>query len=725
MRQVLQDRQSGEIRVAEVPTPAVRAGGVLVATRASLISTGTERATVTLGAKSLMAKARARPDLVRKVVESVRSKGLIETIHTVRARLAEPSVLGYSAAGDVLERGEGVDDLAPGDQVACVGQGVASHAEVNFVPRNLVVPLPTGVDYEAGSFVALGAIALHGVRTAGIEVGDHVAVIGLGLVGLVTVQLLRAAGCVVYGLDLRPERASLARELGAGHASTAADDLATILLDGTDGRGADAVLVTASTPSSEPVELAGRMARDRGSVCVVGDVGLEIPRELYYEKELAFRISRSYGPGRYDPAYELAGQAYPVGFVPWDQRRNMAAFLDMVARGDVRVGPLISARCPVEAAAEAYARLTGGASAAAPPIAVLLTYPEGAARRSAPSVMLRPATPGRPGAGVAVIGAGHFARATLLPRLARAEGLRRVIVVTTSGPSARTAAEDFGFEQAGTSVEEALAHPDVGMVIVATRHDTHARTAATALRAGHAVFVEKPLAITDDELEGLALAIAESGNVRLMVGFNRRFSAHAMQLRRHFAAGAEAVSYRVNAGRLPPDHWTRRREEGGGRIVGEGCHFIDLMSFLVRSRVREVHAYAVPPADGGTPDTVLLNLAYESGAVGNLLYASVGDPRMPKEQLAVFGGGRSAVLANFQRLEVWGEGRRSVHRARFKVDKGFDGEIEAFLGACATGTEMPIPLADLFNTTRATFAAERSLATRQPIAVPHDGPLGA
>lgn len=715
MKQVLQDRQSGDVQVVEVPAPALLAGGLLVATRASLISTGTERSTIQLGAKSLVGKARARPDLVRKVLDSVRSKGLAETLRTVRARLAEPSVLGYSAAGRVLDVGEGVEGFASGDRVACVGQGIASHAEVNFVPKNMVVRLPAELNFEEGAFVALGAIALHGVHTAGVVVGDHVAVVGLGLVGLLTVQLLRAAGCVVYGLDLMPDRAALARELGAEVAVTAGDDLEAALTDGTAARGADAVLLTASTPSSEPIRLAGEIARDRGAVCVVGDVGLNVPREVYYRKELALRISRSYGPGRYDMAYEVLGRPYPVGFVPWDQHRNMQAFLGMAAEGRVRMAPLIGARYPVERAADAYGEIaTRGGGAA--PIAVLLTYPGTQAGRPSSAVAVRPT--GRAGRGIVVIGAGNFAQATLLPRLAKAADWRRIMVVTTSGPSAHTAAKHFGFERAGTDVDEALRDPDVGAVVIATRHDTHAALAARALRAGVPVFVEKPLAISLDGLREVLAAIRESGNDRLMVGFNRRFSAFGRALAEHFPGGAQAVTYRVNAGSLRPDHWTRVREEGGGRVIGEGCHFVDLTSFLVGGRVVEVQAHALPVVDRGSSDTVQVNLRYDTGAVGHLLYVATGDPKQPKERVEAFGHGRSGVLDNFQRLELWRHGKPTVRKAGIGVDKGFDGEMSAFLVACRDRTQrMPIPLDDLVNTTTATFAAERAIAERRAITI--------
>jgi len=722
VKQVLQDRNSGEIKVAELPSPALLPGGVLVRTMASLISTGTERSTVQLGSKSLIGKARARPDLVRKVLDSVRAKGLAETLQTVRARLGEPAELGYSCAGVVLAVGDGVEDLRVGQRVACAGQGIASHAEVNFVPRNLCVPLPDAVPFDEGAFVALGAIAMHGVRTAGVVLGDHVAVIGLGLVGLLTVQLLRTAGCVVYGLDLRADRAALARELGAQATFTDADALAAALHEGTAGRGADAVLLTASTPSSEPVRLAGRLARDRAVVCVVGDVGLEIPRDVYYEKELDFRLSRSYGPGRYDDAYELLGQSYPPGFVPWDQRRNMQAFLHCIASGALTVTPLLTLRLPVTDAPQAYRRIASPAEGERPPIAIALTYGDGGGSPVTPVVPVRPA--GTAPQALAMIGAGNFAQATLLPRLVKADGWRRTVVVTTSGASSRTAAERYGFERAATDPADAIDDPAAGAIVIATRHNTHAGLAERALRAGKAVFVEKPLAITAEELERLVAAIRETGNDRLMVGFNRRFSAHAAKLRAHLAPGAQAVTYRVNAGPLPDDHWTRQRDVGGGRMIGEGCHFIDLMTFLVGSLVEDVHAVALPSADAGSADTVQVNLRYANGAVGHLLYVAAGDPRMPKERVEAFGRGRAGVLENFQRLTLWKGGEAREEKSGLAVDKGFDGEVEAFLRAAREGGPMPIPLEELLNTTWATFAVEQSLAERRAVRVgsPEGGP---
>ena len=711
MRQVLLDKRSGEIRVVDVPAPRAGAGGVLVATRASLISSGTERSTIRLGERSLIGKARARPDQVKKVLSALRQKGLKETMRTVQARLAEPTALGYSAAGDVLAVGEGAEEFSPGDRVACAGAGFASHAEMSFVPRNLVVRLPENVAYDAGSFVALGAIALHGIRTARVELGDHVAVIGLGLVGLLAVQQLRAAGCTVYGFDPSTSRARLARDLAADLSFSASEELAAAIRAHTGGRGADVVLVTAATASDEPVQLAGELARDRGSVCVVGDVGLRLPRAPYYEKELAFRISRSYGPGRYDPAYELFGQDYPAGFVPWDERRNMEAFLDLVSRRQVRIDPLISARHGIEDAVSAYERVKEGDA-----IGIVLTYPGAERREPTRAVSVSPLErPKGTALGIAVIGAGDFARSTLLPRLARHPEAKLKAIVTSSGGSARSAAEEFEAAMAVTDPRVVLEDPEIGIVVIITRHDSHAGLAEAALRAGKAVFVEKPLAIELGELRRLQSAIEESGNDRLMVGFNRRFSDYVTRLRERFGGVPLAMVYRVNAGPLPAEHWTRLRDVGGGRIIGEGCHFVDTMTFLTGSPVTQVHAHAVPPADRGSADTVQINLRYENGSVGHIAYMATGDPAMGKERLEVFGGGRSAILDNYKRLVIWSGGKRRRSRSRLSVDKGFDREVAVFLDACVGGSTMPITIAELVNTTEATFAIERSLAEGRSI----------
>jgi len=554
------------------------------------------------------------------------------------------------------------------------------------------------------------------VRTAGVSVGDHVGVVGLGLVGLLTVQLLKVAGCTVYGLDLIAERAALARELGADIAVSAADEFEAALEEGTAARGADSVILSASTSSSEPIRLAGEIARDRGTVCVVGDVGLAVPRDLYYGKELTLRLSRSYGPGRYDEAYEVLGQSYPVGFVPWDQRRNMEAFLALVAKGPVRLTPLVSARFPIGQAPSAYRQIARPDAGTTPPIAIILSYPVAEPSVRPSGVAVRPSD--RTGRGIAVIGAGHFAQATLLPRIANAASWRRIIVVTTSGPSAHSAAKRFDFERAGTDVEEALTDPDVGAVFIVTRHDSHAALAARALRAGLPVFVEKPLAISVDGLREVLSAVRESGNDRIMVGYNRRFSSFVRALATHLTGGAQAVSYRVNAGPLPAGHWTRVPEEGGGRLIGEGCHFVDLTSFLVGSRIVRVHADALPSSDGGSTDTFQVNLHYETGSVGHLLYVASGDPKQPKELLEAFGRGRSGVLENFQRLELWSQGKAAVHKSWVTVDKGFDAEVQVFLDSCLDASlPMPISLEDLVNTTVATFAAERSLVERRVVEV--------
>lgn len=714
MKQVIQDRRGGRIEVREVPAPGARPGFVVVRTAASLISTGTERAMVELGRRSLLGKALERPDLVRKVVETARTRGLREAVRAVAARLDEPGLLGYSCAGTVVEVGPGVGDASPGDRVACGGFGYAVHAEVVAVPRNLVVPVPASVSFDEAAFVAVGAIALHGVRTAEPEVGDTVAVIGLGLVGLLAAQILKAAGCRVVGVDPLPGRRDLAGSLGADVVVEPGPGVVERVLAETGGRGADAVLVCAATRSSDPVRLAGELARDRARVSIVGDVGLEIPRSLYYAKELELRISRSYGPGRYDPRFEEEGQDYPVGYVPWTERRNMAEFLRLVADRRVRVAELVSARYPVERAAEAYGRLTERSDA--PPVAVLLTY--GHSSPTAERFRVVPIAPrARTGApAVSVIGAGTFARSVLLPRLReRKVGLR--VVVNARSASAEAAARRFGFARAATDPAAAFGDPETEAVVIATRHDTHARLAIEALGAGKHVFVEKPMALTREELEAVREAAATAGRV-FLVGYNRRFAPLARRLRAEVAGWGSpfAVVYRVNAGPVPADHWTRDPRVGGGRIVGEACHFVDFIQYVTDADPIEVIAYAVPSRDGGSPDTVTFQMRMADGSVASVHYFALGDRGLPKERIEVFGSGGAAVLDDFRRLEIYRAGRRRVVRVRGQ-DKGHTGELDAFLDAITGRSAPPISLESLVRTTAVTFAVEESLRTGRPAPV--------
>jgi predicted dehydrogenase len=705
MKQVLQDKRSGAVEVHDLPTPALRAGFLLVRNAVSLISTGTERAVIDLGRSSLLGKALKRPDLVRKVIQTARTRGLREAAQAVSSRLDEPTPLGYSCAGTVIEAGPEVSRLAPGERVACAGYGYASHAEFVTVPKNLVVRIPDGVGFEQASFVAVGSIALHGVRLSEAGIGDTVVVIGLGLIGLLAGQILRAGGSQVVGIDVSEDRCRVARDLGIDHVFTRDAFSAESILQITEGRGADAVVIAAAAQSNDPVELAGAVARDRACVSVVGNVGMDIPRDLYYAKELSLRLARSYGPGRYDPSYEEQGLDYPTGYVPWPEGRNMQGFLKLLDSGAVSVDGLISGRYPMARAPEAYETLDG--SEGPPPIALVLTYaPDSEPARRIDAPRERSAAPGNDG--VSFIGTGRFARATLLPKFVH-HGAKLRGAVTRTATSAAAAEGRFKFAFTTTDVTPVLEDADTAAVVIATRHDSHSRLAADALRAGKHVYLEKPLALDRTELEQVLAAAAASDRL-LVVGYNRRFAPLALQLKRELASckGPTAIVYRVNVGALPPDHWTRDPEIGGGRIVGEACHFVDLLQFLTGSEPVHVSADAVPPADGGSADTVSFQIKFADGSVGTVHYFSIGDPRLPKERLEVFAPNMSAVLEDFRRLDVYRGGKLRRKQLRSQ-DKGHDNLVETFLNLCRKGGLPPIPYRDLGLTSLVTFLVNESL----------------
>lgn len=699
MKQVTQRLRDGRVEVLDVPVPACEPNAVLVDVRASLLSAGTERAKVTTARRSLVGKARERPEQVRQVVDKARRDGIRETARAVRLRLDGPSRLGYSAAGVVLEVGSLVRGLAPGDRVACGGED-AVHAEVNLVPANLCVALPAGVDFAAGAFATVGSIALHGVRQADVRIGERVAVIGLGLVGHLTGQILRAAGCRVVGIDLDPELAAGARQRGCvDEAFVRADIDAERPPPG--AGDCDAVIIAAATPSSDPVALAAALCRDRGRVVVVGDVGLEVSRAAFYEREIELRFSRSYGPGRYDPEYEARGLDYPIGYVRWTERRNMAAFVDLVAAGRVDVAALITEELPVERAAEAY---DGLASSERSPLAVVLRYDQGAtAPAAAPAGRSRPdsATPA-----VNVIGAGSFAQRIMIPGL-QAAGLQLGVVASRTGLSAQDAAARFGFA-AAVGPQEALADPGAGLVAIATRHASHAVLAEAALRAGKDVFVEKPPCLTGAELERLRQTRTETGG-RIFVGFNRRHAPLAARLREHLRARSEPVQliYRVNAEPLDEGHWLDDPADGGGRLLGEGCHFVDFACWLIGAAPARVSCLASAPAQGPLAAAREFTVAadFADGSAATVVYGTLGAPSAGKEYVEAHSGGRSGVLRDFTQLELVTGRRRRTTRGR-AGDRGHRAQFE-HLRAVLSGEAQPTG-PDPLDTMAATLAARES-----------------
>jgi predicted dehydrogenase/threonine dehydrogenase-like Zn-dependent dehydrogenase len=711
MKQVVQEIRSGETRVEQVPAPQVLPGTALVRNAASLVSAGTERSLVEFAGRSLFGKARSRPDLVRQVLSKAAREGLLTTFEAVQNRLDQPIPLGYSSAGTIIALGDGLEGFRVGERVACAGGGFAVHAEYVVVPRNLLAPLPEEVDFESGAFGTLGAIALHGFRLGKTEIGEYVCVVGLGLLGLLAAQIARAAGCRVLGIDLDPVRVARAQALGIEVVSReTADDAARSF---TGGHGFDLVQICADTPSDDTVELAGEIACDRGHVVATGVVGTHLPRKTYYAKELNFIVSRSYGPGRYDPLYEQAGVDYPASYVRWTEGRNLEGFLKLISDGSVRVKPLVTHRFPIEEAPQAY-RLIGGETGD-DFLAVLLTY-RPAEEQPATRVELI-GVPGRiESVQLGVVGAGNFATAVMLPALRRTQGVNLVSLVSARGLSAQSVGRKFGFQRAETDFEALLQAADINSIAILTRHHLHARQAVSGLQAGKHVFCEKPLALNRAELDDVAQALHASQGL-LTVGFNRRFAPLSSRLKTFFDPVAEPlmVTYRINAGPLPPTHWLHNPELGGGRLLGEGCHFIDFITFLCGEVPVRVAAASLPDEGLYHEDNFSLALEFANGSVGSITYVANGDRALPKERVEVFGGGRAAVLHDFRRLELVSGGRRRMFRSWLRQDKGHGAEWKAFTAAIRQGGPPPIAYEELFGVAAASFAALESLWTRQPV----------
>jgi predicted dehydrogenase/threonine dehydrogenase-like Zn-dependent dehydrogenase len=735
MKQLLQDTRTGELEIAEVPAPQLLPGCVLVRVAASLVSAGTERASAEFASKSLLAKAKARPDLVRDVMAKLRRDGLASTLQTVRSRLDQPQSVGYSSAGEVVAVGDGVADLNVGDRIACAGAGYAVHAEFACVPRLLVAKIPESsesasqvscrVTYEEAAFGTVGAICLHGIRTAEVTLGDTVAVIGLGLLGQITVQLLKAAGCRVFGMDLLRQRADLAIGSGAEAACTSAREFRDLCFQKTGGRGVDSVLITAETASSEPVNLAAELARDRAIVVAVGTVGMDLQRKLYYEKELDFRISRSYGPGRYDAAYEQKGRDYPIGHVRWTETRNLEAFLQFIAEGKLNLPSLITHRFPMEQATRAYDLIKG--STGEPFLAALITYAgneSGSTPNLSEKIQVGAIVPSSGSIGLGVLGAGSFAQNTLLPALKQIPGVSFIGVCNATGPRSRNAAEKFGFSYCSNSDAELLQDPKINAVVIATRHNLHASQALAALQAGKAVFCEKPLCVNQDELAALVRVAWPTSHGKqlaplLMVGFNRRFAPMTVQLKKFLSEIHEplAIHYRVNAGYISADHWVNDPEQGGGRILGEVCHFVDFLCYLAGACPVEVQAQTVGNPGQYSMDNVVASLKFSNGTLGTIGYLANGDKLAAKERVEVFGGGSVAILEDFRRLELVRNGRKQITRARWGQDKGHKAEMQAFVDALRGKTPPPIPLEQIVGSTLATLRLQNSCQSGQPLTV--------
>jgi polar amino acid transport system substrate-binding protein len=705
MKQLIQDFKTGELYVDDLDIPAIAKGMVLVENSYSLISAGTEKSTVDVAKASLINKAKKRPDLVKQVIQNYKKEGLMATIQKVRTKLSSLKALGYSTAGTVVSSMDTNGKFAPGTRVACGGADYASHASFVSVPQNLVAKVPDNVSLEEAAFTTLGAIALQGVRQANPTLGEHVCVIGLGLLGQITCQLLYANGCKVFGIDISNASVEFTNKHKYAIAYNRADgNLKSTALDFSNGYGFDKVIITAGAPSNDPIVLATELLRRKGQIILVGAVPMEIPREPYfYKKELELKISCSYGPGRYDVKYEEEGNDYPIGYVRWTEQRNMEAFLDLLSMKKIDVKPLITHTFDIENGMDAYDIILGKRKE--PYIGMLLKYSE-ASKKPVETPKTVVAGNGNPVIGF--IGAGSFAQSYLLPN-AKAGGALDT-VVTRTGVNAKNVATKFGFANSSTNPDEILKKDSINTLFIATQHDTHAKYVVEGLKHNKAVFVEKPLALTYEELEEVRRTYTSQPNI-LMVGFNRRFSDVAVRAKKEFASVTEplVMNFRVNAGFIPKDHWTQR-EPGGGRILGEVCHFIDLMQYFAGSDPVKVYAESIDSNNDmlENKDNIAVVVKFANGSVGNLTYVANGDKAMPKEYLEIFGGNVSFTINDFKSGLLY---RNSKEVKIANQGKGHKQEVDAFLDAVKTGKQAPIDFHSLYMTTLVTLKILDSLST--------------
>lgn len=710
MKQLIQNFKTGDLYVDDVPVPAATDRMVLVKNHYSLISAGTERGTVSVGKASLLGKAKKRPDLVKQVLQNIKKEGLKATYEKVRTKLDSLKALGYSTAGEVVASMDSNGYFKPGDRVACAGQDYASHAEVVSIPQNLVAKIPDGVSYEEAAFTTVGAIAMQGIRQAAPTLGERIAVIGLGLLGQITCQLLQANGCKVFGIDLSQQSVDLANTMQVATAVNRQNsDIETIAGNFTEGYGFDKVIITAATTSNDPIELSARLLRKKGAVIIVGDVKMEVPRNPdFYRNELELKMSCSYGPGRYDVQYEELGNDYPYGYVRWTEQRNMQAFLELIDKGVVKIKPLISFVFDIDEATKAYNLVLGKEQK--PYVGILLKYRTLADEKLMNFVSLKPKAVRQ--INVAVVGAGSFAQSYLLPYIQPKASMDTV--VTRNGMNAKNVAQKFGFATASTSAEDVFKNEDINTVFIASRHNTHAAYTIDALNAGKNVFVEKPLALNYNELMDIKKAYNQQKNSRLLVGFNRRFAAVSERAKQEFAGIGEplVMNFRVNAGFIPKEHWTQT-SEGGGRIIGEVCHFIDLMQFLTNTLPVSVFAQSLSHNNSSyqNVDNLLVNIRFSDGSIGNLTYTANGDKSMPKEYFEIFGGNKCFVINDFKG-GVLHQNNRSEKISN--SGKGHREEVTAFLDCLQKAKPSPITFESIFYTTLTTFKIIDSLITGLP-----------
>jgi predicted dehydrogenase/threonine dehydrogenase-like Zn-dependent dehydrogenase len=704
MKQITQNFKTGEMRTEEVPLPLVKKAGVLVRTYFSVISAGTERSTIEVSQKGYIGKARARPEQFKQVLQTVKKVGLKKTYELVMNKLDTPVPLGYSSSGRVIEVGENAAEFQVGDLVACAGAGYAVHAEVVFVPKNLCVKMPEGVSPEEAAYSTLGAIALQGIRQAGARVGERMVVLGLGLIGLLTVQLLKAAGCVVIGLDVDGHAVDKAKESGADHAfNLSRQDVHSALEAITGDVGADAVIITAATRENRPVELAGELCRKKGTVVVVGDVGMKIPRSVYYPKELDFKLSCSYGPGRYDASYEEYGIDYPVGYVRWTEKRNMEAFLRLLKEKKIDLSKITTHRFGFDEALDAYELVTGKRKERF--TGILLAYDaEKELDKKKEVIEVRTGVAGK--INVGVVGAGSFAQSMILPNVKDYEGVNIEGILVAESHMSRNVAQKFGIAKCYSDPASLFENQDIQAVIIATRHDLHAPYVIQGLKNGKHVYVEKPLAVKESDLREV-IEVRRRSQQDILVGFNRRFAPLVEKCAEFFSRRESPmfISYRINAGFLPPDHWTQDAGEGGGRIIGEVCHFMDLCRFLCGEKYQSV--FAQNTGDDKMRDNVSVLVRFRGGSLASIHYLSSGDSAFPKERIEIFCQRSVAVIDDFKSLSLVRQGR--VTKIKGNQDKGHARQIRLWLESLIQGKPIPVPFEESLDSSVATFMIHESL----------------
>jgi predicted dehydrogenase/threonine dehydrogenase-like Zn-dependent dehydrogenase len=716
MKQLLQNIKDGKAEIVDVPIPAIKPGHILVRNHASVVSSGTERMVVEFAEKNLLMKAKSRPDLVKQVIDKAQREGIIPTIQSALNRLDTPMALGYSSAGEVVLVGDGIEDIKPGDRVACAGGGFACHAEYVLIPKNLFAVIPENVTYEEAAFSTLGAISLHGFRIASPQIGERIAIIGLGLLGLMMIDICLAAGCQVLGIDLDTKRVEMAKKRGV--IAVQREEAINQGQFFSENLGFDVVFICADAKSNDPIELAGQLSRDRGTVVAVGAVGLEIPRKLFYEKEINLQISRSYGPGRYDNNYEELGQDYPFGYVRWTEGRNLEAIIELLKNKKLDVTSLITHRFKIQEGVQAYETITGKREEEF--LGIIIEYPVQDEKINQSHVVELSKIQKQTDADVkvGVLGAGLFANAVFLPIINKSGSVKNVGICSAKGLNARQLAKKFGYGFACSNDEELIRNADINTIVILTRHNEHARQVIEALKLDKHIYCEKPLALNFDELINIKESYEKSSS-KLMVGFNRRFAPFIQKAKQFIDKSGEAkiIHYRVNAGYLPLNHWLHDPLQGGGRIIGEGCHFIDLCLYLVGKKPVSVQTFALPNIGKYKDDNVVINVSFEDGSIVTIEYLANGDKNVEKETMECFSGGKVAQLVDYRKLILTTNGKRTTFTNRIKQEKGHLQAWQSFIFSIKNGTKAPISFDELLTSSIVSIAARDSLLKNEVILI--------